>query len=140
MGKGGSEADVQQDLVPQYRYEIDIFWSEEDECFIACVPDLEKCAGWGTTYEEALARGHAAIRADLRSRRRVAGEPIPEPTPQYWPIGGRAVTAGSTCLSATGRSATSCPTRRSTRTGASPRWPTPEGNPVQLWEPSLPRP
>ena len=69
---------------------IDIFWSEEDECFIACVPDLEKCAGWGTTYEEALTRGHEAIRADLRSRR-VAGEPIPKPTPQLlddrWPAG-----------------------------------------------------
>ena len=90
VGKSGREADVQQELVPEYRYEIDIFWSEEDECFIACVPDLEKCAGWGMTYEEALARGHAAIRADLRSRR-VAGEPIPEPTPQLladrWPAG-----------------------------------------------------
>jgi len=88
VGKSGWEADVQQELVPEYRYEIDIFWSEEDECFIACVPDLEKCAAWGMTYEEALARGHAAIRADLRSRR-VAGEPIPEPTPQLladrWP-------------------------------------------------------
>ena len=74
--------------VPKYRYEIDIFWSEEDECFIACVPDLEKCAAWGMTYEEALARGHTAIRADLISRR-VAGEPIPEPTVQSladrWP-------------------------------------------------------
>ena len=88
--KSGREADVQKELVPQYRYEIDIFWSEEDECFIACVPDLDKCAGWGTTYEEALARGHEAIRADLASRR-VAGEPIPEPTPQLlddrWPVG-----------------------------------------------------
>ena len=53
---------MQQELVPEYRYEIDIFWSEEDECFIACVPDLEKCAGWGTTYEEALTRGHAPLR------------------------------------------------------------------------------
>ena len=90
VGKSAREADVQHELVPEYRYEIDIFWSEEDECFIACVPDLEKCAGWGMTYEEALARGHAAIRADLRSRR-VAGEPIPEPTPQLldnrWPAG-----------------------------------------------------
>jgi hypothetical protein len=42
VGKGGREADVQQEPVTQYRYEIDIFWSEEDECFIACVPDLEK--------------------------------------------------------------------------------------------------
>ena len=62
-----------------YRYEIDIFWSDEDGCFVACVPDLENCAAWGTSYEEALARAHAAIRADLESRR-VFGDPIPKPT------------------------------------------------------------
>jgi hypothetical protein len=37
-----------------YRYEIDIFWSDEDGCFVACVPDLDNCAAWGMTYEEAL--------------------------------------------------------------------------------------
>ena len=64
-----------------HKYEIDIFWSEEDGCFIACVPDLENCAAWGDTYEEALAQAHVAIRADLISRENV-GEPIPEPTPR----------------------------------------------------------
>jgi predicted RNase H-like HicB family nuclease len=64
-----------------HRYEIDIFWSEEDGCFIACVPDLDNCAAWGMTYEEALSQAHAAIRADLASRRR-GGEPVPEPTPR----------------------------------------------------------
>ncbi len=64
-----------------YRYEIDIFWSEEDGCFIACVPDLENCAAWGDTYEEALAQAHVAIRADLVSRENF-GEAIPEPTPR----------------------------------------------------------
>ena len=64
-----------------YRYEIDIFWSDEDGCFIACVPDLSNCAAWGMTYEEALAQAHAAIRADLASRQRV-GDPIPTATPR----------------------------------------------------------
>lgn len=64
-----------------HKYEIDIFWSEEDGCFIACVPDLENCAAWGDTYEQALAQAHVAIRADLRSRENF-GEPIPEPTPR----------------------------------------------------------
>ena len=81
MGKSAREADVQQELVPEYRYEIDIFWSEEDECFIACVPDLDNCAAWGMTYEEALAQAHTAIRADLASRRK-AGDPIPTATPR----------------------------------------------------------
>ena len=66
---------------PEYRYEIEIFWREEDGCFLACVPDLDNCAAWGTTYEEALAQAHVAIRADLRSRR-TFGSPIPEPTPR----------------------------------------------------------
>lgn len=64
---------------PEYKYTIEIFWSEEDGCFIACVPDLENCAAWGASYEEALTQAHLAVRADLMSRR-VYGEPIPEPT------------------------------------------------------------
>jgi predicted RNase H-like HicB family nuclease len=63
------------------RYEIDIFWSDQDGCFIACVPDLDNCAAWGMTYEEALAQAHAAIRADLASRRRI-GDGVPEATPR----------------------------------------------------------
>ena len=79
--KVGRELGVRQGREPEYKYEIDIFWSDEDECFIACAPDLQNCAGWGMTYGEAVAGGHAAIRAELRSRR-VAGEAIPEPAPQ----------------------------------------------------------
>jgi predicted RNase H-like HicB family nuclease len=66
---------------PEYKYAIEIFWSDEDGCFVACVPDLENCAAWGMTYEEALAQVHLAIRADLESRQ-VFGDPIPEPTPR----------------------------------------------------------
>ena len=66
---------------PEYKYTIEIFWSDEDGCFIACVPDLENCAAWGVTYEEALAQAHLAIQADLASRWGFA-EPIPEPTPR----------------------------------------------------------
>ena len=66
---------------PTYKYAIEIFWSEEDGCFVACVPDLENCAAWGMSYEEALAQAHVAIRADLRSREKF-GEEIPEPTPR----------------------------------------------------------
>jgi predicted RNase H-like HicB family nuclease len=67
--------------VQDYKYEIDIFWSDEDRCFIACVPDLDNCAAWGDTYEEALNRAHLAIRADLVSRQ-TFGDPIPEVTPR----------------------------------------------------------
>jgi predicted RNase H-like HicB family nuclease len=64
-----------------YRYGIVIFWSDEDGCFVACVPDLDNCAAWGMSYEEALAQAHAAIQVDLASRRGY-GAPIPEPTPR----------------------------------------------------------
>ncbi|MDQ4127345.1 MAG: type II toxin-antitoxin system HicB family antitoxin [Actinomycetota bacterium] len=66
-------------MAQDYRYEIDIFWSDQDDCFIACVPDLDNCAAWGDTYEGALERAHAAIRADLVSRH-TFGDPIPEVT------------------------------------------------------------
>jgi len=78
LGRLTREGAVQEKV---HRYEIDIFWSDGDGCFVACVPDLGNCAAWGTTYEEALAQAHAAIWADLASRRR-AGEPIPTATPR----------------------------------------------------------
>ena len=78
MGKWTEEGAVREQ---GYRYGIDIFWSDEDGCFVACVPELDNCAAWGMTYEEALAQAHAAIRADLASRRRY-GTSIPEPTPR----------------------------------------------------------
>jgi predicted RNase H-like HicB family nuclease len=37
-----------------YKYEIVIYWSEEDEAFIAKVPELPGCAADGSTYMEAL--------------------------------------------------------------------------------------
>ena len=67
-----------------YKYAIEIFWSEEDACFVACVSDLENCAAWGMSYEEALTQAQVAIQADLAARR-VFGEPIPEPSTRFLP-------------------------------------------------------
>ena len=36
------------------RYEIIIYWSDEDQAFIAEVPELPGCAADGETYEDAL--------------------------------------------------------------------------------------
>ena len=36
-----------------YKYHINIFFSEDDECFIADVPDLRGCSAFGDTAEEA---------------------------------------------------------------------------------------
>ncbi len=36
------------------RYEIILYWSEEDQAFIAEVPELSGCAADGETYQQAL--------------------------------------------------------------------------------------
>jgi len=43
------------------RYEIIIYWSEEDEAFIAEVPELPGCMADGKTYEEALKNAQVVI-------------------------------------------------------------------------------
>jgi predicted RNase H-like HicB family nuclease len=36
------------------RYEIIIFWSDDDKCFVAEMPELKGCTAHGDTYNEAL--------------------------------------------------------------------------------------
>lgn len=62
----------------ELRYEIDIFWSDEDEAYIAVVPDLPYCSAWGETQEEALAQVKVAIRGHLKVAEKYE-DPIPEP-------------------------------------------------------------
>ena len=70
----------QQLTIP--RYEIDIFWSDEDDAFVAVVPDLPYCSAWGGTYEEALAQVQEAIRGHIEVAQKY-GDPIPEPRPPH---------------------------------------------------------
>ncbi|MDQ3568648.1 MAG: type II toxin-antitoxin system HicB family antitoxin [Actinomycetota bacterium] len=65
-------------MMDQIKYEIDIFWSEEDEGYIADVPDLKYCSAWGETYEEALREVRVAMELHLEVLDQ-AGRPIPEP-------------------------------------------------------------
>ncbi|MDG2214290.1 MAG: type II toxin-antitoxin system HicB family antitoxin [Verrucomicrobiota bacterium] len=62
-------------------HHINIFWSEEDSCFVADVPDLKHCTGQGDSpqeaLEDALETRDAWIEACLS-----AGEQIPKPTYQ----------------------------------------------------------
>ena len=63
-------------------YHINIFYSEEDEGYIADIPDLEACSAFGKTPAEALAQVEIAKRAWLEAAR-AAGKPIP--VPRYRP-------------------------------------------------------
>jgi predicted RNase H-like HicB family nuclease len=60
------------------KYEIIIFWSGEDEAFVAEVPELPGCMAHGTTHEEALASAKAAMQLWIDTAKKF-GDPIPEP-------------------------------------------------------------
>jgi predicted RNase H-like HicB family nuclease len=61
-----------------YRYEIVIYWSGEDEAFIAEVPELPGCAADGATYAEALANVDVIIQEWIETAKEM-GREIPEP-------------------------------------------------------------
>jgi predicted RNase H-like HicB family nuclease len=61
-----------------HRYEIDIRWSDEDEVYIAEVPDLPGCIAHGDTSFAAAANINDAIQLWLDTAREF-GDPIPEP-------------------------------------------------------------
>jgi predicted RNase H-like HicB family nuclease len=61
-----------------HRYEVIIYWSEEDQAFIAEVPELPGCAAHGSTPDIALAEAQHAIDLWLDTAREF-GDPIPVP-------------------------------------------------------------
>jgi predicted RNase H-like HicB family nuclease len=60
------------------RYEIILYWSEEDHAFIAEVPEFPGCMADGATYQEALANVEVVIQEWIETAREL-GRPIPEP-------------------------------------------------------------
>ena len=65
-------------MKPELRYEVVLYWSEEDETFIAEVPELAGCAADGATYGEALASVEVVIREWIDTATEL-GRPIPTP-------------------------------------------------------------
>ena len=59
-------------------YHINVFWSDEDGCWIADVPDLEFCSAHGATPVEAVRQVETAMAAWLEAAK-AAGKAIPEP-------------------------------------------------------------
>ena len=61
-----------------YKYEIIIYWSSEDEAFVAEVPELPGCMAHGSTQEDALKNAKEAIQLWIDTAKEF-GDPIPEP-------------------------------------------------------------
>ena len=56
-------------------YPIEVFWSDEDEGFIAVIPDLPGCNAWGASEAEAIEEAHDAVAAWIKAAK-AAGKPI----------------------------------------------------------------
>lgn len=61
-----------------YKYEIIIRWDEEDNLFIAEVPELNGCMAHGSAYDSALKNVKEAIQLWIDTAKEF-GDPIPEP-------------------------------------------------------------
>ncbi len=64
-----------------YKYEIIIYWSREDEVFIAEVPELSGCIAHGYSSEDALKNVNQAIKLWIDTAKEF-GDVIPEPKGQ----------------------------------------------------------
>ena len=60
------------------KYGIIIFWSEDDEAFVAEVPELPGCMADGKTYQEALENAEQIIGEWIETAQE-EGRPIPQP-------------------------------------------------------------
>ncbi len=60
------------------RYEIILYWSQEDHAFIAEVPELPGCAADGETYQEAIQNVEIIMQEWIETAKEL-GRPIPEP-------------------------------------------------------------
>ena len=60
------------------KYEIIIYWSDEDEAFIAEVPELPGCMADGKTHQEVLSNLEVIVQEWIETANTL-GRPIPEP-------------------------------------------------------------
>lgn len=65
-------------MTRKWKYEILIFWSEEDQAYLAEVPELPGCMADGSTYEDALTNVEGTIQEWMETAKD-ENRPIPEP-------------------------------------------------------------
>jgi len=61
-------------------YTVEVFWSDEDEGFVAFVPELEGCSAWGKTRDAALREVEIAIDPWIEAAKKM-GRLLPVPNP-----------------------------------------------------------
>ena len=61
-----------------HKYEVIIYWSDEDSAYVTEVPELPGCMAHGSTHEAALQNAHEAIDLWLDTAAEV-GREVPEP-------------------------------------------------------------
>ena len=61
-----------------YKYEVILYWSADDDAFIAEVPELPGCAADGSSYQEALQNAEIIIQEWIETAQAL-NRPIPEP-------------------------------------------------------------
>ncbi len=61
-----------------HKYEVIVYWSEEDEAYVAEVPELPGCMAEGATYEEAL-KNIQVIISEWIETAKTLGQEIPTP-------------------------------------------------------------
>lgn len=61
------------------RYPIEVFWSDEDDGYIAIAPDLAGASAWSKTEAGAISELHVVIDLWIKAARKV-GNPVPKPS------------------------------------------------------------
>lgn len=60
------------------KYEVIIYWSNDDKAYIAEAPELPGCASDGATYQEAIANLEVVVQEWIETAKDL-GRTIPEP-------------------------------------------------------------
>lgn len=64
-----------------HKYKIIIYWSNDDQAYVAEVPELPGCMAHGDTHESALANANEATQLWIETAKEF-GDPVPEPKGQ----------------------------------------------------------
>ena len=62
-------------------YRIEVSWSDEDQAWVADVPELAFCSAHGPTPHDAVAEVELAVEAWIEAAT-AAGKPVPQPRPR----------------------------------------------------------